>query len=137
MLFRADTPVPPLQHLYYFGHPQGMALRCCSLLGGHAGTAPTVLFSLGRTHRYRPYGVVLFRAPTRDAPTALYSFGRTRRYRPYGVVLFWADTLVPPLLYLYSVLCSLYSFGRTRRYRPYCICTLSCASFLQNPYRIS
>ena len=43
--------------LYSFGHPQGMPLRCCSLLGGHAGTAPTVLYSFGHPQGMplRPY----------------------------------------------------------------------------------
>ena len=27
VLFRADTPVPPLRNLYSFGHPQGMPLQ--------------------------------------------------------------------------------------------------------------
>ena len=72
------------------------------------------LYSLGRTYRYRPYGICtlcflghpqgmplrccsLSGGHTGTAPTALFSFGRTRRYRPYGVVLFWVDTPVPPL----------------------------------------
>ena len=66
VLFRADTPVPPLWRCSLLGTHKGCPYGICTLLsvlfallGGHAGTAPTVS--------------VLFWAPTRDAPTALYS----------------------------------------------------------------
>ena len=62
----------------------GLVPALCSrlLFGAPTRDAPTVsvfcsLYSLGRTRRYRPYGVVLFWAPTRDAPTVsvLYTLG--------------------------------------------------------------
>ena len=64
VLFRADTPVPPLRCLYslfFLGHPQGMPLR-------HLHSVLCSLYSLERTRRYRSYGVVL---------CSLYSISRT------------------------------------------------------------
>ena len=123
LFFWADTPVPPLRLTVFHFHLSSFICSLfsvlCYLLGGHAGTAPTALFSFGH-----PQGMPL--RYLYSVLCTLYSFGRTCRYRPYGVVLFWAPTRDAPtthsfplstfifhlssfIFHLYSVLCTLLS----------------------------
>ena len=76
----------------FFGHPQGMPLRhlysvICTLSGGHAGTAPTVLFSFGHPQGMplRHLYSVLFRADTPVPPLRCCSLSGTHKGCPYGI----------------------------------------------------
>ena len=86
------------------------------------------LYSLGRTYRYRPYGIctLCFLGHPQGMPLRRCTLSGTHKGCPYGVVLFRADTPVPPLRrcsllggHAGTAPTALFSFGWTRRYRPY------------------